>query len=150
MLTLWKKHQKFLKGDAGFSLVELIIVIAIMAALIAILAPQYIKYVERSRKQADITVATEVLNAAKVAASDPDNTDIDFTVAWDIDAGTITVTNLDDATLITDVIGSDVGEAKSDFSTTAGDFTVTVVDGVASVTAAWATDLGVTATAAGS
>jgi len=40
MLKLWKKHQKFLKGDAGFSLVELIIVIAIMAALIAILAPQ--------------------------------------------------------------------------------------------------------------
>ena len=37
------------KSNGGFSLVELIIVIAIMAALVAILAPQYIKYVEKSR-----------------------------------------------------------------------------------------------------
>ena len=74
MLKLWKKHQKFLKGDAGFSLVELIIVIAIMAALIAILAPQYIKYVERSRESADKTQLDEVMSATKVALADPDST----------------------------------------------------------------------------
>ncbi|MDE7360278.1 MAG: prepilin-type N-terminal cleavage/methylation domain-containing protein, partial [Lachnospiraceae bacterium] len=33
-------------NDKGFSLVELIIVIAIMAILIVVLAPQYLKYVE--------------------------------------------------------------------------------------------------------
>jgi len=74
MLKLWKKHQKFLKGDAGFSLVELIIVIAIMAALIAILAPQYLKYVEKSRVSADKTQIDEIIKAVKVCAADPDTT----------------------------------------------------------------------------
>jgi Tfp pilus assembly protein PilE len=47
------------------SLVELIIVIAIMAALIAILARSIIKYVEKSRVAADETVAAELLQAQK-------------------------------------------------------------------------------------
>ena len=33
-------------NNKGFSLVELIIVIAIMVILVAVLAPQYLKYVE--------------------------------------------------------------------------------------------------------
>ncbi len=42
------KKQKSLTNK-GFSLVELIIVIAIMAVLVGVLAPQFIKYVEQSR-----------------------------------------------------------------------------------------------------
>ena len=41
-------------NDKGFSLVELIIVIAIMAVLVVVLAPQYLKYVEKSREATDI------------------------------------------------------------------------------------------------
>lgn len=37
------------KQNKGFSLVELIIVIAIMAVLVGFLAPQFLKYVEKSR-----------------------------------------------------------------------------------------------------
>lgn len=40
--------------NKGFSLVELIIVIAIMAVLMGVLAPQFIKYVEQGRKATDI------------------------------------------------------------------------------------------------
>lgn len=43
------------KNNSGFSLVELIIVIAIMAVLIGVLAPQFIKYVEKSKESKDIS-----------------------------------------------------------------------------------------------
>ena len=46
-----------MKNNKGFSLVELIIVVAIMAVLIGVLAPQYIKYVEKSRKSTDEKMA---------------------------------------------------------------------------------------------
>lgn len=59
-------------NNKGFSLVELIIVIAIMAVLIVVLAPQYLKYVEKSRNSTDVTNATEIVTAVQVYASDPD------------------------------------------------------------------------------
>ena len=66
MMKFLNKKRKVL-GNKGFSLVELIIVIAIMAVLMAVLAPQLIKYVENSRVQADDTAASELLNAVKIA-----------------------------------------------------------------------------------
>lgn len=54
-------------NNQGFSLVELIIVIAIMAVLIGVLAPQFIRYVERSRVQKDRSAIAEVENAIEVA-----------------------------------------------------------------------------------
>jgi len=40
--------------NEGFSIVELIIVIAIMAVLVGVVAPMYLKYVESSREAVDI------------------------------------------------------------------------------------------------
>lgn len=59
-------------NNKGFSLVELIIVIAIMAILIVVLAPQYLKYVEKSRNSTDLQSATEFKDACEIWAADPD------------------------------------------------------------------------------
>ncbi len=59
-------------NNKGFSLVELIIVIAIMVILVAVLAPQYLKYVEKSRVSTDVQTTVEFINSLQVLASDPD------------------------------------------------------------------------------
>ena len=49
-----------MKNNKGFSLVELIIVVAIMAVLMGILAPQYIRYVEKTRIRTDDSIVSEI------------------------------------------------------------------------------------------
>lgn len=59
--------EKMKKNNKGFSLVELIIVIAIMAVLVGIVAPQYLKYVERSRESTDVKNAQEIASSIGVS-----------------------------------------------------------------------------------
>lgn len=78
-------------NNKGFSLVELIIVIAIMAILIVVLAPQYLKYVERSRNSTDYQNATTVVDALQIYVADPDITTDLFA------AGTVQIVMSDNA-----------------------------------------------------
>lgn len=64
------KKQKSM-GNKGFSLVELIIVIAIMAILVGVMAPQLLKYVERSRQAKDTQAVDAVHTAVVTAMLDP-------------------------------------------------------------------------------
>lgn len=62
-------------NNKGFSLVELIIVIAIMAILVGVLAPQFIKYVERSRISKDMQNVQLAKTAIESAAAGEEGLD---------------------------------------------------------------------------
>lgn len=53
-------------SQKGFSLVEIIVVVAIMAVLTGILAPAYLSYVEKTKIQKDETAAYEIYRAAEI------------------------------------------------------------------------------------
>ena len=66
-MKLLNKKQK---NNKGFSLVELIVVIAIMVVLVAVLAPVFSKYIESSRRSTDIQNANSIAEAVLADAAD--------------------------------------------------------------------------------
>jgi len=61
-----------MKNDnKGFSLIELIVVIAIMAILVGAIAPQVSKYIQRAREASDIQAVGTLYTAITVALADP-------------------------------------------------------------------------------
>ncbi|MBR0112180.1 MAG: type II secretion system protein [Clostridia bacterium] len=94
MMTKIAHMRENRKANKGFSLVELIIVMAIMVALIAVLAPQYIRYVQRSRNAVVNNAAEDVYTAIKTDYIDPDGWlkgDGTITVAVDSSTNKITI-----------------------------------------------------------
>lgn len=102
MFKFLKDRKK--KDNKGFTLVELVIVVAILAILVGILAPQYTKYVEKSRKTADVSNLDNLVTAFKTAASDGEDK---------ISAGDYTITIATNGSKIT----SGTGESAKDVST---------------------------------
>lgn len=98
------KEQRKKLNNKGFSLVELIAVIAIMAVLVGIVSPQVIKYIERSRVAADESNIESLKSAAQMALTNEaayqevaeviknDSTNKDYKVMIDNGSGTPTAT----------------------------------------------------------
>ncbi len=62
--------------NKGFSLVELIIVIAIMAILAAAIAPALIRYIDKSRRADDVTAAGTIESSVSAALANEDAYDV--------------------------------------------------------------------------
>ena len=93
-------------NNKGFSLVELIVVIAIMAVLIGVLAPQFLKYVEKSRQSTDVQNVQEIKSAIEVYVADTgSDTNCTITIKGG-DGGTAEVPS--------DIIGTDKIEGIKD------------------------------------
>ena len=59
-----------MKKNNGFSLVELIIVIAIMAILATVIAPALIRFIDKSRKADDVAAASVISDAFNAALAE--------------------------------------------------------------------------------
>ena len=95
-----KKEEQRKKNNRGFSLVELIVVIAIMAVLVAVTAPQFTKYVDKSRQSVDATTVANVVSAAQVGVADvvsyPDITSGTYVITINTSGTAVTGAKMDE------------------------------------------------------
>ena len=133
--------KKFRKNNKGFTLVELIIVIAIIAILTVVAAPQYIKYVDESRWSKDQNNAASLLTAVQVAIvdngsdADPDN-DIVATKVVFSDSGVALTGDTGDYldTALKASLGADYADMEVTNKTDGADkdaYTITIANDVA-------------------
>lgn len=94
-------------GNKGFSLVELIVVIAIMAVLVGVLAPQFIKYVEKSRQGTDITNLDSIKSVVVSYYADKEGNYLPEKVLIDGSSGTYKLTITGGAGFAADAATSD-------------------------------------------
>ena len=64
--------KKICRHNSGFSLVELIVVVLIMAIIAVALAPQIMKWVENSRRATDMQLKGNMLSIMQVTVLEPD------------------------------------------------------------------------------
>lgn len=116
-------------NNKGFSLVELIIVVAIMAVLVGVLAPQYLKYLDKSKKGVDEQMCDNLRQAMTTCYLDPN-------ISNNLSDPTSTAANLGSGSgfwaEVYDIMGvSDANGVKGllKLDSTNGDITWTMSDG---------------------
>lgn len=122
------------KNNKGFSLVELIVVVAIMAVLMAVLVPTLVRNVEKSRLQKDKSAISEVRQAVIDALADEKyaSSEVSTTGASISSSGEFTIADLfveDDAIAneVEDTIGQETVKLTSKLKN-GGTVTITEFD----------------------
>ncbi len=113
--------KKIKSNNKGFSLIELIIVIAIMAVLVAIIAPNLTKYLGSSKTNTDKKNLDEVKTQVMNAISDAQTNDITVPAKANIkvkaSGSSVTVTNGDGGSfdaILTTVLKGATTKSKED------------------------------------
>ena len=100
-------------NNKGFSLVELIIVIAIMAILAGAIAPALIRYIDKSRKSNDVSACKTIKTAIETAMSNED-------------ANSALTPNDDNPVVVTFVPKADLTALAATTAVTGGDSTISI------------------------
>lgn len=79
------------KNNRGFSLIELIVVIAILATVIAVIAPQFGKYISTSKASTDMQNFQRIKTAVEVFYTDK-GTDGSESFLLEVTNGMVTIT----------------------------------------------------------
>lgn len=87
------------KNNKGFSLVELIVVVAIMAVLLGVLVPTLVRHIETSKQSKDLDGIAEIRSAMEIALATEEFSDLTGTVTFA--SGTVTITK--DTAMSTDL-----------------------------------------------
>lgn len=105
------------KNNKGFSLVELIVVVAIMAVLMGILVPTLVKNVEKSKKQKDTSAVEEIRTTMVTNLADPLYSDLEATITYNgnnSDSKEIIITTPDNPPAATTDLGKFLAAVSSD------------------------------------
>ena len=97
----WEVFAVKTNKNKGYSLVELLVVMAVIAVLVGLLAPQLIKYVEKSRAASDQQLLNSVYAAITYATEDPNvvQDHASMTEIENLKNGPVRLDSIDDTTL---------------------------------------------------
>lgn len=107
------------KNNKGFSLVELIVVVAIMAVLLGVLVPTLVRHIESSRLSKDKKNLDELRVAMEVALANEDYADITCTNVV-INSGKAVSVETEGASFDPNLNTNFVKEVKDNFSNKSG------------------------------
>lgn len=119
-------------NNKGFSLVELIVVVAIMAVLMAVLVPTLIRNVEKTRVQKDKSAIAEIHHATELAIADEEFMNAEPSAnGATVSGGKITIANLfkaddDDSQALATEVAATVGDTVKLTSKMKNDCTITI------------------------